>query len=206
VLDRTLIVVTSDHGSEFAEHGFYEKKLNLYEEIVQIPLIMALPGAIKKGLRLPGLCQTSDIAPTILDLCSLPIPASVDGRSLLPRLQGKRKTGWPIVFSHTMHETLFDYEHFSARTDRYKFIRCAPFRKDPTRIKGNTGDRFRRLLEVSEVSRGYCRELYDLKTDPAEQNNIIAKQPKRAKDLEAKLDAWIKSHKYTPRKSGMTRR
>jgi arylsulfatase A-like enzyme len=203
VLDRTLIVVTSDHGSEFAEHGFYEKKLNLYEEIVQIPLIMALPGAIGKGLRLPGLCQTSDIAPTILDLCSLRIPASVDGRSLLPRLQGTRKTGWPIVFSHTMHETLFDYEHFSARTDRYKFIRCAPFRKDPTRIKGNTGDRFKRLLDVAEVSGGYCRELYDLKTDPAEQNNIIAKHLNRAKDMEAQLDAWITSHGYTPRKSGL---
>ncbi|MHC4562840.1 MAG: sulfatase-like hydrolase/transferase [Planctomycetota bacterium] len=206
VLDRTLIVVTSDHGSEFAEHGFYEKKLNLYEEIVQIPLIMSLPGALPKKARIPGLCQTSDIAPTILDICSLPIPKSADGRSLLPRIQGKRKTGWPIVFAHTMHEKWYNYEHFSARSERFKLIRCAPFNKHPDRIKGNTGERFARLLEVAQVRGGYCRELYDLKKDPGEQNNIIASSPKIARDLEKQLDAWIRQCGYRPLASGMTRR
>jgi arylsulfatase A-like enzyme len=205
VLDRTLIVVTSDHGSEFAEHGFYEKKLNLYEEIVQIPLIVSLPAALPKGVRLPGLCQTGDIAPTILDICKLPIPKMMDGKSLAPRIEGKRKTGWPIVFSHTTHEIHYNYEHFSARTDRYKFIRCAPFNKHPDRIKGNTGQRFTRLLEVAEVRGGYCRELYDLKNDPKELTNIITQQPDRAAAMEAKLDAWIKECKYKPCKSGLAK-
>ncbi len=205
-LEKTLIVVTSDHGSEFAEHGFYEKKLNLYEEIVQIPLIISLPGLLPSKTRLAGLCQTSDIAPTILDICSLPIPDSVDGASLLPRMLGKTKQGRPVVFSHTHHEKWYNYEHFSARTDRYKFIRCAPFNKNPQRIKGNSGLRFTRLLEVAEVRGGYCRELYDLKNDPGEHENIITSSPKIAADLEAQLDQWIKSCRYKPSVSGMAKK
>ena len=206
VLDRTLIVVTSDHGSEFAEHGFYEKKLNLYDEIARIPLIMSLPGVLPKRATVPGLCQTSDIAATILDICSLPIPKSADGPSLLPRIQGKRKRGWPIVFAHTHHEKWYNYEHFSATTERFKFIRCAPFNKRPEKIKGNVGERFARLLKVAQTTTGYCRELYDLKADPAEQNNIVATSPKIAADLEKQLNQWIKACRYKPAKSGMARR
>jgi len=206
VLDRTLIVVTSDHGSEFAEHGFYEKKLNLYDEIARVPLILSLPGVLPKRARIPGLCQTCDIAPTILDICSLPIPEPVDGTSLLPRIRGKRKKGWPIAFAHTHHEKWFNYEHFSARTERFKFIRCAPFNRRPERLKGNVGERFARLLATAQIRNGYCRELYDLKNDPGEQENIIASSPKIAADLERRLDRWIRSCGYRPSKSGMTRR
>jgi arylsulfatase A-like enzyme len=202
-LEKTLIVITSDHGTEFAEHGFYEKKLNLYEEIVQIPLVMALPGRLAPKTRVPGLCQTSDIAPTILDICSLPIPDSMDGESLLPRIDGKKKRGSKIIFAHTHHEKYYNYEHFSARTERYKFIRCAPFVKYPARPKHNGGHRFRRLFDVAQVKRGYTRELYDLKADPAELNNIIESKPAIAADLEKQLDAWIKQCGYTPRKSAM---
>jgi len=205
-LDNTLIVVTSDHGSEFAEHGFYEKKLNLYDEIARIPLIMSLPGVPPKRANVPGLCQTADIAPTILDICSLPMPKSVDGMSLLPRIRGERKSGWPIVFAHTHHEKWFDYEHFSATTARFKFIRCAPFSKHPERMKGNVGERFARLLEVAQIKSGCCRELYDLKADPGEQNNIVATSPEVAADLERQLNQWIKRCRYTPAKSGMMRR
>ncbi len=206
VLDNTLIVVTSDHGSEFAEHGFYEKKLNLYNEITRVPLIMALPGVLPKRATVPGLAQTADIMPTILDLCSLPIPASVDGTSLLPRIQGRRKKGWPIVFAHTHHEKWYNYEHFSATTDRYKFIRLAPFCKRPERLVGNIGDRFRRLFEVAQIKSDYCRELYDMKRDPAEQTNIIDTSPQIAADLERQLNEWIKACRYKPLKSGMVRK
>ena len=203
VLDNTLVVVTSDHGSEFAEHGFYEKKLNLYDEIARIPLIMALPGVLPKRANVLGLCQTADIAPTILDICSLPMPKSVDGASLLPRIQGKRKKGWPVVFAHTHHEKWYNYEHFSATTERYKFIRCAPFNRCPERIKGNVGQRFARLLTVADTQRGYCRELYDLKRDPAEQNNIVASSPQIAANLERQLNEWIKACGYKPVKPGV---
>jgi arylsulfatase A-like enzyme len=203
VLENTLIVVTSDHGSEFAEHGFYEKKLNLHGEIARIPLIMALPGELPTKATVPGLCQTADIMPTILDICSLPIPKTVDGQSLLPRIQGKRKKGWPIVFAHTHHEKWYNYEQFSATTERYKFIRCAPFNKHPERIKGNIGHRFARLQEVAVCRNGFWRELYDLKADPDEQNNIVEPKPEVAADLERQLNAWIKACGYKAVRPGV---
>lgn len=202
VLNKTLIVITSDHGSEFAEHGFFEKKLNFYEEISRIPLIMRLPGEIPSRSKVPGQCQTVDIAPTILDMCSIPIPDQMDGTSLLPRIKGKKKTGPATVFAHTLHETMFNYEHFSARTERYKFIRCAPFNKRPEKMKGVLGARFTRLLSTADVKNGYCRELYDLKNDPLEKKNIYSGAGKTASELESRLDRWISQCGYKPRKPG----
>ena len=201
---RTLIVVTSDHGSEFHEHGFLEKKLNLYEEISQIPLIMTLPGVLPAGRRVPGLCQTSDIAPTILDICGMAPPKEVDGTSLVPRILGRRGAKAPdIVFAHTLAEIIYRYEHFSARTKRYKFIRSVPFAARPEKMKGNIGERFTRLREVASQKNGVLRELYDLKKDPGEQKNIFEKERSIARELEKKLDKWIRSCDYKPWKSGM---
>jgi arylsulfatase A-like enzyme len=81
-LDRgTLVVVTSDHGEEFLEHGSWEHQKTLYEEVVRIPLLLA-------GPRVPSRRETSpasllDVAPTVLAWAGLPVPAAMRGRSLL---------------------------------------------------------------------------------------------------------------------------
>ncbi len=201
--ERTLIVVTSDHGSEFREHGFLEKKLNLYEEISQIPLIMTLSDVLPAGRRVPGLCQTADIPATILDICGLTSPDEMDGRSLLPRIASEDTEAPEIIFAHTLHEVMYRYEHFSARSEQYKFIRTVPFSPHPERMKGNIGERFARLSEVALLKNGVWRELYDLKADPGEKANTIGSEPGIARELERKLDRWIGSLGYIPRKSGM---
>ena len=202
--EKTLIVATSDHGSEFHEHGFLEKKLNLYEEISQIPLIMKLPGVIPEGKEIAGLCQTSDIAPTILDICSLPIPEEVDGRSLLNRTLGKEENPPEVVFAHTLHETMYWYEHLSARTADYKFIRTVPLTSNPLEIKGTASERFKRLAPIAQLKNGIWRELYDLKTDPKEEQNIVEEKPDIARQLEGKLDQWLALYDYTARESELS--
>ncbi len=201
--ERTLIVVTSDHGTEFWEHGFLEKKLNLYEEISRVPLIMTLPDVLPAGRRVSGLCQTADIPATILDICGLTPPEEMDGRSLLPRIFGGDAETPDVIFAHTLHEVIYRYEHFSARSERYKFIRTVPFAARPERMKGNIGERFMRLSKVAQLRDGVWRELYDLKRDPGEKNNIIEAEPDIARELEGELDGWIDSCGYTPRGSGM---
>jgi len=201
--ERTLVVVTSDHGTEFREHGFLEKKLNLYEEISQVPLIMTLPGVLPAGKEVKGLAETADIAPTILDLCGLPIPEQMDGHSLLPRMMGRTDKAPEYVFAHTLHEVIYRYEQFSVRSDRYKFIRTVPFAARPERLAGNMGERFARLAAVAEEKRGAWRELYDLRHDPAEKQNLVAKQRDLARALERRLDGWIRRCAYAPRRSGM---
>jgi len=198
--ERTLVVATSDHGSEFHEHGFLEKKLNLYEEISQIPLIMSLPSLMPAGKKIPGLCQTADIAPTILDICSLPIPEETDGQSLLKRILGEQEEMPEVIFAHTLHETTYWYEHFSARTADYKFIRTVPL-KPHEEIKGTASERFARLTSVAQLKDGVYQELYNLKVDPKEQENIISRETDVARQLEEKLDQWLLECNYTPRKS-----
>ena len=195
---KTLIVFTSDHGTEFEEHGSLEKKLNLYEEIMQIPLVMKLPGVLPAGKKVTGFCQSSDFAPTILDLCSIDIPDIMDGRSLVPQIKGRKKDVPETIFAHTYHERTYNYESFSARTNRYKLIRTTPMVADPTKLETNTGERFARMKERVQIRGGVWRDLYDLKKDPGEQNNIIADQPEVARDLEIQLKKWIRQNKYTP--------
>src|SRR5690606_26092231 len=71
-LDDTLIVVTSDHGEEFADHNpanFYDRHgHSLYEELVHVPLVVRLPGGAHAGTRFDGVTSTLDVMPTILDV------------------------------------------------------------------------------------------------------------------------------------------
>lgn len=82
---RTIVIVLSDHGEEFGEHGEFQHAENLHDEILRVPLLVWGPGLIK-----PGRTQTQvslvDVAPTILELAGVPIPPQVDGVSLVPAL------------------------------------------------------------------------------------------------------------------------
>lgn len=199
---RTLIVATSDHGTEFQEHSFQEKKLNLYEEISRVPLILSLPSVLPQGKRVNGLCETIDIAPTILDICSLPIPEWIDGKSLLKRISGKTKPS-EFVIAHTLHEVIYYYEHFSITNGQYKFIRTTPLCKNPLKLPKEIGKRFKRLSSVANLKDGVWRELYNLEKDPLEKENIISSHSSIAHRLETILDNYINSFKYTPKTSKM---
>jgi len=84
-LEDALIVVTSDHGEEFGEHGSVGwHGHTLYEELLRIPLIVKLPGGAHAGTRVSSSVRSLDIAPTILDLAGRPIPEGFEGVSLLP--------------------------------------------------------------------------------------------------------------------------
>lgn len=198
--EDTLVVATSDHGSEFLEHGFHEKKLNLYEEISRVPLIFRLPGVLPEGKRIVGLCETMDIAPTILEVCSIPVPEWMDGRSLLPRMLGDESARpSEYIVAHTLHETIYLYEHFSIRDERYKLIRTVPLSKRPERLPGEIGRRFGRLASVAEFRDGAWWELYDLEEDPKETRNVVSSRPDVASRLERALYRYIETFGYTPR-------
>lgn len=86
--DTTLVVLLSDHGSEFFEHGLKAHRQTLYDEVVRIPLIVRCPGRIAPGTRASAQVSIIDVAPTILELAGLDAPADVMGRSLVPLLAG----------------------------------------------------------------------------------------------------------------------
>jgi arylsulfatase A-like enzyme len=84
--DQTMIIVTSDHGEEFLDHGFFHHHNQPYEEIVRTPLIIKFPYSEFAGRRVGALASTIDLMPTVLDVLNLPIPDQAMGTSLLPLL------------------------------------------------------------------------------------------------------------------------
>jgi arylsulfatase A-like enzyme len=87
--EDTAVVLTTDHGTMLAEHGYWMKNfMPLYHEIVRIPLILHLPGSARAGRRVAALTQTIDLMPTILNLYNIEPPPHVHGRAILPALQG----------------------------------------------------------------------------------------------------------------------
>lgn len=89
---RTAFVVTSDHGEEFLEHGFLKHAVTLFEEVVHVPLLVAMPGA-PGGRRVDSLVRLVDVVPTLADLLAAPVDPAVRSRwsgvSLAPAVRGK---------------------------------------------------------------------------------------------------------------------
>ncbi|RKY63022.1 MAG: hypothetical protein DRQ02_13175, partial [Candidatus Latescibacterota bacterium] len=103
------------------------------------------------------------------------------------------------VIAHTLHETIYLYEHFSIRDERYKLIRTVPLSKRPEKLPGEIGRRFERLASVAKLKDAVWRELYDLKEDSQERQNIIDSNPELASKLERVLDRYIRSFDYKPK-------
>src|SRR4029077_8881294 len=116
--DRTAVIVTADHGEALYEHAFIMHNEQLYEDSVRVPLILRLPGSALGGRRVPGLVDSTDIAPTIADILGVKErpPAGFRGRSLLPAILGA--PGKPFAFSRSLGVRPL----FSIRDDRHTFI------------------------------------------------------------------------------------
>jgi arylsulfatase A-like enzyme len=88
LLNNTLVVVTSDHGQMFGEHGKWVHRNSLYEEVLRVPLFLYYKGALPANKVIDTPVFTADVMPTILNLAALPVPAGLDGADLLPLIQG----------------------------------------------------------------------------------------------------------------------
>ncbi|MHC4395933.1 MAG: sulfatase [Planctomycetota bacterium] len=183
--DRTLIIFTSDHGEEFADHfqeNFYDNHgQTLYEEMIRVPLIIKLPYQQNAGTRVPQVSQTIDFMPTILDFLSItPAKDEMQGISLRPFW--KKNASAPAQIAYTEALASND-EKKGLRTDRYKFIVSI----DP--------------YTVSQFGRKYIpkkpfyRELYDLREDPEEKKNLLMfPQSKEIAKKAAAFERNIRKH------------
>jgi len=204
IYDDTLVVVFGDHGTEFWEHGFVEKKVNLYNEILHVPLILSCPSRLPAGLAVPGLCESAQVAATITDIAGLPPIPTAQGTSLLPRIRG-RADGLPHVCSHTRHEHQREagpvqFDHYAIQTLQHKLIRLE-LHAELDALCGDWKHRVQAIAircQADPAALGpgtVLRELYDLKADPGEGRNLLAVSPDDARGaavrLEASLDRWV---------------
>jgi arylsulfatase A-like enzyme len=174
-LERTLLVLTSDHGEEFLEHGWIGHGATLPEEVLRVPLLLLGPG-IPAGLRISRPVGLVDLAPTLLELLGAPPLPAATGRSfasLLHEASGERDAEAPALFAETWFEAGFGAEgpkpvaqpSYAVRMGSRKLVRL------------RDGEGFRYLY-------------YDLAVDPSEQHDLYAADPSAADDLRALLDAY----------------
>ena len=188
--DKMLVVAFADHGTEFWEHEFIEKKCNLYREILDVPLIFHCPERLPCGGRVvDGLVESAQVAPTILDVAGLPPLPRAQGKSLLPRVLGKsgeapESGGAPqCVCAHTVHnhQAKFgppQFDQWAIQTLHFKFIR-SEIHANPDDLHSDWKQRFLTIMlragrDPSELKAGtVVRELYDLRIDPGEHRTLI---------------------------------
>jgi arylsulfatase A-like enzyme len=163
-LDRdTLVVITSDHGEEFLEHGSVLHGRTHFEELISIPLLLRGPG-VPQGLRIPNPVSLVDVVPTILSLLGLPAPDGLDGIDLTRTWAAPDTIPDRLVFSEADHTDTDHDVHRMARDERYKLHL-------DTRTDEAT--------------------LYDLHADPDETHDIAPTAPTQTDRLLTRLRAFM---------------
>jgi arylsulfatase A-like enzyme len=127
--DNTLIIFTSDHGESLGDHGLVEKGCRFYEGLVRVPLIFSWRGHFKPGLVQEALVELADITPTLLEICGLPQPDRMQGKSILKLLNGESDHHRDYVRSEYYHVLMpradngFEGSYGTMfRTERYKLV------------------------------------------------------------------------------------
>lgn len=161
----TVVLFSSDNGFFLGEHGLYDKRL-MYEPSIRVPMLVRYPARIKPHVNSTHLVISNDVAPTILSLAGVPVPATMQGRSFLPLLD-QETPAWRDAFLYEFFE-FPDADHCvrknrGVRTDRWKLIH---FWEEPQEW-----------------------ELYDLANDRDETKNLINERSQR--DTVAKLKARL---------------
>ncbi|UCD28089.1 MAG: sulfatase [Planctomycetota bacterium] len=146
--DNTYVIFAGDNGFFLGEHRRMDKRL-AYEESIRIPLLISGPKVVNRGSVLKQMVLNIDLAPTILDLAGIKIPAAMQGCSIVPLLAGK-KTKWrkSFLYEYFMEDWLPGIPTMAAvRTEQWKYIRYP---------------------EIEDTD-----ELYDLTHDPHEMQNLV---------------------------------
>jgi arylsulfatase A-like enzyme len=160
--DKSLIILTSDHGEEFFDHEAWLHDHSVYDEGIRIPLIVKFPDTEYKGTQIENIARITDIMPTILDRTNMKTRSQrFDGVSLVPMIEGKEKKTRTFVSDLALREFKLSPSVISINRDHFKFILNK-------KISSPYARRLVRNLDGSQI------ELYDLEKDPKETKNLAA--------------------------------
>lgn len=165
----SLIIVVGDHGEGLGEHGEDTHGIFLYDSTTHVPLIMKLPGQQEAGKVVHGQVRTTDIAPTVLDLLSLPVP-SLDGVSLSGAMFKNENP--QTVFGETDYPVRFGWAPLrSVRKDGFKLIESP--RPELYDLQADPGETRNRYVPWDATTQTLRRALAELraKSPPAESNS-----------------------------------
>lgn len=162
---NTVFIISSEHGEDLKEHGFIFHR-DIYDVNTHVPLIIIFPESISEKIDKP--VSSLDIMPTILDLAKIKTPENGEGISLLPLIKGQYSKDRPIYTERP------PYDEYSVRLGDWKYILRNPNKKEMIKAAqvDNPSDFFDDIIK-SDIT--FSDELYNIKKDPNEQNNLIGK-------------------------------
>ncbi len=163
LLEKTFIVFAGDHGESLGEHEEQSHGFFVYQAAIHVPLIVVTPFPKLQGVVSPEVTGLVDVLPTVCEMEGLPVPAEVQGKSLLPAFFGRRRKETPLAYSETYYPRFhFGWSDLKTVQDgRYKLI-LAP-----------------------------VPELYDVVADPREEKNLVYLEKKTFERLNAEAEAFI---------------
>jgi arylsulfatase A-like enzyme len=173
LLDRTIVVITADHGEQIAQHGLTLEHLGPYDEVLHVPLIVLWPEHLVPGTRIRARVQLIDVAPTLLSLVGLPKPPGLDGRDLSAALRGEEIVDAP-AYAELAGKVFVQY-------------------RDQEQLLFSPGGAFIQLS--SGVRSSFAEvEVYDLSKDPGETKNLVDQDPSRTQAalaaIQLRLQEW----------------
>jgi len=167
--ENSIVIFTSDHGDCLTDHG-HSQKWTMYDTITRMPTIVWAPGRFDGGRRIEGLCQQFDLGPTILELAGATVDYPMAAQSLLPVLQNaadQKQCFRDIVFAEQARDGNL------TETDFMTMVRTRDWK----------------LVHFLEESFG---QLFDLKQDPTEVNNLwdVPEHESVKQELLGRLREW----------------
>ncbi len=163
ILDEAILVVTSDHGEEFHEHGGWTHGDDLFEHQIHVPLMIRPPGGLDESRRHDGLIRLIDVMPSLLAMTGVETPTGLDGQDLSPRTSGGVWGHAPLTFA------------------------CATTR-DPALAAMNVG-----TYKVIMNTRVDSVAVFDVIVDPREQRDVALVYPRLTRELTSYLRSFFES-------------
>jgi arylsulfatase A-like enzyme len=174
VYDNSLIIVTSDHGEAFGEHGLIGHGVSVHQEHIHVPLLVKFPkgspGEKQHGTSPSETVNSVDLLPTVYEVLGYPAPKSIDGLSILnAAVKSERRIYSESFSSHALLANKAQRMQRAVIAGRWKLIQ----------------------------SSSGVPQLYDLAVDAGEQSNLANSQPQIASRLTQDLTLWAKRAKVT---------
>lgn len=186
--DQTMIILTSDHGEEFYEHKGWGHSTSLYNELLNVPLIIKFPHAKYRSQKISQIVRSVDIVPTIMDTLDIQVSGyEFDGESLVSLLSGKEKKD-RVFISEKRFGPMFP-DRIAINKANFKLVVNSPYsgihiayyHPDPPQP-----------LEV---------ELFDMGNDPLEKENLADDKAQVTRELLEQIDRYRKNSKIKNRKT-----
>lgn len=179
--DRSYVILTSDHGEAFAEHGYWEHGPGQHQHQLHVPLILRWPGVLPAGRRVADNVRTIDILPTIMEQLRLTADNPTQGESLVKHIAGDRTRKTIVPF---------------AEASKWLHLRQEAIVSGNSKLLRTTAGAMNR--ETGEITFGPpTHQLFDIAADPGETSDLLNKRTDTARQLIALMDEQLHANAQT---------